>query len=403
MSLVLGLDVGGTTTRALVADLDGTVLARASGEGGNPVAHGAAAVERVGATVCEALTGLDPGRVRAGVIGLAGGMGRYAADFDRLWARLGLGSVPRLISDVELAFAAGTDPAPGTGQRPGLAPALGTEQRPGLGPALGTGQRPAPGPVVGTEQRLGVGPEPASWPDSGSVLVCGTGAAACRITGGRTVRCADGHGWLLGDLGSGVWIGRQAIRHTLRAIDLAASTPLPPSASPPTSTALPPSAPLPTSTALPPSTSCTPSTSSASSTGLSPLAAAVLVQLTGGLVADRAVAGKVIEAVHAAPVAAMAALAPVVTHLALQDDPDAAGILARAAAHLLATLAAVREPGERTPLVLGGGLLAAGSPLAATVRRQAAARWPAAPISHAGDGALAAARLARHDLRKALR
>ncbi|MEU1392298.1 MULTISPECIES: BadF/BadG/BcrA/BcrD ATPase family protein [unclassified Nonomuraea] len=325
MSLVLGLDVGGTTTRALVADLDGTVLARASGEGGNPVAHGAAAVDRVGATVREALTGLDPGRVRAGVIGLAGGMGRYAADFDRLWARLGLGSTPRLISDVELAFAAGTGPAPDTEQMPGL------------------------------------GPDSATWPDSGSVLVCGTGAAACRITGGRTARCADGHGWLLGDLGSGVWIGRQAIRHTLRAIDLTPSTALP------------------------------------------PLAAAVLVQLTGGVAADRAAAGRVIEAVHAAPVPAMAALAPVVTRLALQDDPDAAGILARAAAHLLATLAAVREPGERTPLVLGGGLLAAGSPLAATVRRQAAARWPAAPISHAGDGALAAARLARHDLRKALR
>ncbi|MFI9596455.1 N-acetylglucosamine kinase [Nonomuraea sp. NPDC052265] len=312
MTLVLGLDVGGTTTRALVASLDGTVLARASGEGGNPVAHGAAAVGRVGATVREALNGLDPGRVRAGVIGLAGGMGRHAADFDRLWARLGLGSAPRLVSDVELAFAAGTEQ------------------------------------------------------DSGTVLVCGTGAAACRIAGGTTARCADGHGWLLGDLGSGVWIGRQAIRRTLRTIDLT-----PPAPSPP--------APLP------------------------PLAVAVLRQLTGGVAADRAAAGKVIEAVHAAPVPVMAALAPVVARLALQGDPDAADVLARAAAHLLATLDTVRDPGEGSPLVLGGGLLSAGSPLAATVRRQAAARWPAAPISHAGDGAMAAARLARHDLRKALR
>ncbi|MFI6921183.1 N-acetylglucosamine kinase [Nonomuraea spiralis] len=304
MSLVLGLDVGGTTTRALVTDLDGTVLARASGQGGNPVAHGAAAVDRVGATVREALTGLDPARVRAGVIGLAGGTGPYAAGFDRLWARLGLGGAPRLVSDVELAFAAGTEH------------------------------------------------------DSGTVLVCGTGAAACRITGGTTARCADGHGWLLGDVGSGVWIGRQAIRHALRAIDLGTA---------------------------------------------SPLAAAVLKQLTGGLAADRAAAGTVIETVHAAPVPTMAALAPVVVRLALQDDPDARGVLARAAGHLLVTLGVVRDPEERTPLVLGGGLLAAGTPLATAVRRQAAVRWPAATITHAGDGAVAAARLARHDLRKALR
>ena len=44
----------------------------------------------------------------------------------------------------------------------------------------------------------------------GAVLVVGTGAVAGRVRGGRLVRVADGLGWLLGDAGSGFWIGRRA-------------------------------------------------------------------------------------------------------------------------------------------------------------------------------------------------
>lgn len=44
--LVLGLDAGGTGSRAVVADLHGRVLGRARGEGANPVAHGRAAAAR---------------------------------------------------------------------------------------------------------------------------------------------------------------------------------------------------------------------------------------------------------------------------------------------------------------------------------------------------------------------
>ena len=34
-------------------------------------------------------------------------------------------------------------------------------------------------------------------------------------------RAADGHGWLLGDAGSGFWLGREGVRHTLAALDSA--------------------------------------------------------------------------------------------------------------------------------------------------------------------------------------
>ena len=40
MTLVLGMDVGGTSSRALVADLTGRVLGIGRGGGGNPVSRG---------------------------------------------------------------------------------------------------------------------------------------------------------------------------------------------------------------------------------------------------------------------------------------------------------------------------------------------------------------------------
>lgn len=56
-------------------------------------------------------------------------------------------------------------------------------------------------------------------PADGLVLIAGTGAAAARVAGRRSVRVVDGDGWLLGDTGSGFWLGRQALRAALRAVD----------------------------------------------------------------------------------------------------------------------------------------------------------------------------------------
>ncbi|MFD0574483.1 BadF/BadG/BcrA/BcrD ATPase family protein [Kitasatospora gansuensis] len=163
--LVLGLDVGGSTTRVLLADLDGRVLAGAEGAGGNPVAHGeTAAAQRILDTLRAALAEVDPARVTAGVIGLVGGL-IVATALDRVWSAAGLLITPRLVSDLELAYAAGT-----------------------FGPA-------------------------------GSVLLSGTGAAAAHCRDFRPVRTADGHGWLLGDRGSGYWLGRAAVETALAAND----------------------------------------------------------------------------------------------------------------------------------------------------------------------------------------
>ncbi len=52
----------------------------------------------------------------------------------------------------------------------------------------------------------------------GAVLVVGTGSCAAALTGGK-LQQFGGHGFTLGDKGSGAWMGRQAVVHTLEVLD----------------------------------------------------------------------------------------------------------------------------------------------------------------------------------------
>lgn len=157
-SVVVGLDVGGTSTRAAALSLDGVRLGTGRAGGGNPTSHGAdrAAAELL-AALRAALADIDPTRVRAGTIGLAGA-GRLLADpqgraaFDRAWADAGLRCPYAVHGDALVAYASGT-----------------------------------------------------AAPD-GTVLIAGTGAIAAQVHDLRLERTADGHGWLLGDAGSGFWL-----------------------------------------------------------------------------------------------------------------------------------------------------------------------------------------------------
>jgi N-acetylglucosamine kinase-like BadF-type ATPase len=54
---------------------------------------------------------------------------------------------------------------------------------------------------------------------SGCVLVGGTGCVAARISDSRLELVSDGTGWLLGDAGSGYWIGHMAARAVVAALD----------------------------------------------------------------------------------------------------------------------------------------------------------------------------------------
>lgn len=305
--LVLGLDVGGTASRALVCDLAGNRLGRGTSGGGNPAAHPAhRAAAAIGVALRGALGDVDPARVRHGVVGLAGrrtlGRPEVWSALRRTWHEAGLSCPMTVVPDSVVAFAAGTSA------------------------------------------------------DTGSVLVAGTGATAVRVERRRAVRRADGLGWLLGDLGSGFWMGREAVRATLEALEGRASAPV--------------------------------------------LAPMVLRELLGEP-ADRPAGDGVAEhaealvgAVYDDRPVALARLAPLVTAAAERRDAAALGIVEDAAGHLLASLAGVRRPGERTPVVLGGSCLTTPNPLSARTVREIGLRWPGAEVRRARDGAAGAACLA---------
>jgi N-acetylglucosamine kinase-like BadF-type ATPase len=64
---------------------------------------------------------------------------------------------------------------------------------------------------------------PAGGLDAGVAVIGGTGSVAFGVTSdGRQAR-AGGWGYLLGDEGSGYWLGREAVRHTLAARDAGAA------------------------------------------------------------------------------------------------------------------------------------------------------------------------------------
>ncbi len=314
-TLVLGLDVGGTTTRALVADLSGDRLGYGTAAGGNPTAHTVdTAVEAIGTAVRAALANLDPARVRTATIGLAGGAKltepAAAARFDAMWHAAGLRCDYHVVSDALVAFAAGT-------------------------------------------------PEP-----DGTVLIAGTGAIATHVVNRRSVRIADGHGWLLGDDGSGFWLGRQAVRHTLRTLDRDGER--------------------------------------------SPLVRAVLTTVLGSEEVaphPRVTVNALINAVTAQPPVTLSRLAPLVIRTAA-SDPAAHRIVTEAAAHLVETVATVRPADARSPIVFAGSVLtgavpsspteddAGDSPVARSVRATLTQRWPDAEVRIARDGAGGAAWLA---------
>jgi Predicted N-acetylglucosamine kinase len=297
-AMVLGLDVGGTSTRAAVVSLTGERLGGGRAGGGNPTSHGAErAAEQLRIALAAALTGLDPRRVRAGVIGLAGA-GRLLADsatrsaFDRAWRDVGLTCPYETVGDALVGYASG-----------------------------------------------------AAEPD-GTILIAGTGAIAAEVRDLTLGRTADGHGWLLGDAGSGFWLGREGVRHTLAALD---------SATPPDR-----------------------------------LGTLILTELLGSAeVAPRPrdTVDALVQAVTRRPPVELARLAPLVLDAARAGEPPAAAIVAEAADRLTASVSRIRSADDASPIVLGGGLLTGDTPLARAVRPVLAARWPEAPLRDAGDGA----------------
>lgn len=191
---------------------------------------------------------------------------------------------------------------------------------------------------------------------SGSVLISGTGAAAVRIREGRAEATADGLGWLLGDVGSGFWVGHRVVRAALAHLDRRGpETAL---------TAL-------LVAAMPPSTTDDIGTED----GRPPQVMRILTST------------------YAARPVELARLAPLAFIAAAEGDPVAAAIVEEAVEGLHATLRAVRGPISE-PVVATGGLLAKQPALRRGIEDLMRAEGTALQLIPVDDGLTGAAVLA---------
>jgi N-acetylglucosamine kinase-like BadF-type ATPase len=174
---VVGLDVGGTSSTAAVLATDGAVLAVVEGPGANFRSSPGTVVEHLRAVLAAAAARTDarlggrPWQVDALVAGIAGA---GPAGRDRAVALL-------------------HDALPGTGMPAPATAEVVTD--PVVAYAAG-----APGP-------------------DGALLLAGTGAVALRVAGFAEQARSDGLGWLLGDVGSGVWLALAGLRAAAAHLD----------------------------------------------------------------------------------------------------------------------------------------------------------------------------------------
>lgn len=166
--LVIGIDGGGTNTRARLADRRGEILGAGEAGTSNPMHHGAAAAQAELLLATERAfeaAGRSRERVAALCMGL-GGAGRAREQQELMaWARIELAERVEVVSDGQIVLAAGT---------------------------------------------------PENW---GAAVIAGTGSFVWgRNKEGETAR-AGGWGYLIGDEGSGFDLARGALRAATQAAD----------------------------------------------------------------------------------------------------------------------------------------------------------------------------------------
>ncbi len=298
--LHLAVDAGGSSTRAVVFDSTGGCVGLGTAGSANPISSGPGSVARsLEDAVRQALAADPTVSVASVVVAMAGARSRLSAagpEYDEIAAGLaaaGVGAPYVVESDLLAMFCSGSS-------------------------AL-----------------------------DGYALVAGTGAAAIRVRHGEVVAVADGAGWLLGDDGSGFWIGQQVARAVVAALD-----------------------------GRGPSTALTPLVLErlgidGSETGRSPLS-----RLT-----EQVYAGRPVQLARFAPLAFV------------PDDDVAAAIVEGAAQGLVGTLAAVLDDPADGPLVLGGSVLLHQAVVAAAVEHSFRVRGGDGAVVRVADGAVGAAAL----------
>jgi glucosamine kinase len=316
--LVLGVDAGTGLVEAVCATSCGGVAGRGRSGSANAAALPVErVVEHLSSAVCQALSAVPAQQVRYLVVGAAGVLrytrGATVGPLAQVWESAGLDCPVRVVADAVTAFAAGT-------------------------------ARPR-----------------------GCVLIAGVGTIAARVRDEQVRERVDGNGWLVGDDGSGFWLGRQAVRAVFAELDHRGEP-----------------------------------------TMLTP---AVLATLTGDepVPADPAEQREVLrDTVYDGPPIALAGLARLVPAAAGAGDRVAQRIVDRAVDLLVESVTALSggpaQPGgdgPEDPLVLAGSLLQPDGPIGSEVRRRLEYHRGAPPLL-AGSCAGAAAWLAARSVESGL-
>ena len=166
MTFVLGIDAGGTKTVCQLADENGEVLAEARRGGANLQASGELEVEKVLHQVMEEAIGDHDVRPAAVCLGIAGvDRPDDARAVREIMRRIGYKARILVVNDALVALEAGAPAQPGV------------------------------------------------------VVIAGTGSIAYGRNDRNEAARAGGWGYMLGDEGSGYWIGRAAVRAVLREAD----------------------------------------------------------------------------------------------------------------------------------------------------------------------------------------
>jgi glucosamine kinase len=301
----LAVDAGGTSTRAVLVDAEGRCRGYGRASSGNPTSAGPGpAAAAVAAAIQRALAAedADPASVEVVLVAHAGGHSTYVPGIEQRLAALDVRVSVLTAGDVLALFASGTHET------------------------------------------------------DGAALIAGTGAIGGAITGTRIARTVDGTGWLLGDSGSGFWIGHRVARAVVDDLDGGRST---------------------------------------------ALTRALLPRVGVEDDADRAVPegrpavmGRLVSALYELRPVQLSSFAPLAFALAAEDEV-AAEIVAEAIGALTALLSRVRQAQPTGPLVLGGSVLIEGvlrlpRPLAAPLLDAAGGSTPI-PVA---DGLVGAAVLA---------
>jgi N-acetylglucosamine kinase-like BadF-type ATPase len=163
---VLGIDAGGTKTVCLLADATGTIVSEARGPGANLHASGELAVERVLREVTQQAIGdrlVTPVAICLGIAGVD--RDDEMRTVRAIMKRIGYDARTLVVNDALIALVAGA----------GDAPAI--------------------------------------------VIIAGTGSIVYGRNGSGEAARAGGWGHMIGDEGSGYWIGREALAAVMRGAD----------------------------------------------------------------------------------------------------------------------------------------------------------------------------------------